>query len=242
MPGTIEDQELVPGEYGLGDHGAEAARSQESDKSSDAMDEKDDENAHLFILTNPGIVWGCATNQQFATGRRTSFALRQTWSGARYEATPSAWLKAGTEYRWAWLEALPGTNPAFSTPEAYFPNLPGYRTQTRLRSVGAYVSLNGIPGEYRLGGALHLGASYQEGLGRNRLLKYYTYEIQMEGRLPMASGRSAFVGQANLEFNRKSSGGDPIPFYLLPHIGGWSTLRGFRLDTSWPAAGGKSRT
>jgi hypothetical protein len=168
--------------------------------------------------------------QDTQEGRRTSFALRQTWSGMRYEATPVGWLKAGTEYRWAWLEALPGTSPAVSTPDVYFQNLPGYNTQTRLRSVGAYISLAGIPGEYRLGGALHLGASYQEGLGRNKLLKYYSYEIQMEGRLPMASARSAFVGQANLEFNRRSSGSDPIPFYLLPHIGGSSTLRGFRLD------------
>jgi hypothetical protein len=163
-------------------------------------------------------------------GQRTNFALRQTWSGVRYEANPAGWFKAGTDYKWAWLEALPGTNPAVSAPEAYFQNLPGYRTQTRLRSVGAYVSLNGIPGEYRLGGALHLGASYQQGLGKNKLLKYYSYEIRMEGRLPIAAERSAFVGQANLEFNRRGGGSDPIPFYLLPHIGGSSTLRGFRLD------------
>jgi outer membrane translocation and assembly module TamA len=54
--------------------------------------------------------------------------------------------------------------------------------------------------------------------------------MRMEGRLPIAAERSAFVGQANLEFNRRSGGSDPIPFYLLPHIGGSSTLRGFRLD------------
>ncbi len=163
-------------------------------------------------------------------GQRTNFALRQTWSGVRYEVVPRNWFQIGTDYKWAWLEALPGTNPAVSTPDVYFPDLPGYRTQTRLQSVGAYMSLNGIPGEYRLGGAIHLGASYQEGQGRNKALKYYTYEIRLEGRLPIAPGRSAFVGQANLEFNRKDSASDPIPFYLLPHIGGSSTLRGFRLD------------
>jgi hypothetical protein len=168
-------------------------------------------------------------------GQRTNFALRQTWSGVRYEVAPAGWFQIGAEYRWAWLEALPGTNPVISTPDVYFRNLPGYRTQTRLQSVGAYMSLNGIPGEYRLGGALHLGASYQEGQGKNRLLKYYSYEIRMEGRLPIASERSAFVGQANLEFNRRSGGSDPIPFYLLPHIGGSSTLRGFRLDRFYGA-------
>jgi hypothetical protein len=46
---------LVLDEYGLGDHGAEAARSRKPGKSSDDMNEKDDEIAHLLILTNPGI-------------------------------------------------------------------------------------------------------------------------------------------------------------------------------------------
>lgn len=163
-------------------------------------------------------------------GQRTNFALRQTWTGVRYEVVPVRWVQAGTEYKWAWLTALPGTNPAFSSPDVYFPNLPGFGTQTRLQSVGTYLALNALRREYQLGGSLHLGASYQKGLGRSNLLKYYSYEIQMEGRLPLASERSALVGQANLEFTRRSANSDPIPFYLLPHIGGSSTLRGFRLD------------
>jgi hypothetical protein len=54
LPRTIEDQELVPGENGLGDYGTDAARTQKPGKSSDDVDEKDDEIAHLSILTNPG--------------------------------------------------------------------------------------------------------------------------------------------------------------------------------------------
>jgi len=45
---------LVPGENGLGDYGTDAARTQKPGKSSDDVDEKDDEIAHLSILTNPG--------------------------------------------------------------------------------------------------------------------------------------------------------------------------------------------
>ena len=37
-------------ENGLGDHRTDAARTQESGKSSDSMNEKDDELAHLSIL------------------------------------------------------------------------------------------------------------------------------------------------------------------------------------------------
>ena len=39
----------------LGDNGTEAAQTQESGKSGDDVDEKDDEIAHLLIITNPGI-------------------------------------------------------------------------------------------------------------------------------------------------------------------------------------------
>ena len=43
-----------------GDYGTGAARTQESDKSSDDTDEEDDEIAHLPIVTKPGIAWDCA--------------------------------------------------------------------------------------------------------------------------------------------------------------------------------------
>jgi hypothetical protein len=49
---------LLLDENGLGDHRTEAARTQESGKSSDDMDEKDDEIAHLRIITKHGIAWG----------------------------------------------------------------------------------------------------------------------------------------------------------------------------------------
>jgi hypothetical protein len=37
----------------FGANGTEAARTQESGKRSDDMDEKDDEIAHLLVVTNP---------------------------------------------------------------------------------------------------------------------------------------------------------------------------------------------
>ena len=58
LPGSIKDEELVLDENGLGDHRTDAARTQESGKSSDDMDEKDDEITHLLIITKPGIAWG----------------------------------------------------------------------------------------------------------------------------------------------------------------------------------------
>ena len=111
----------------------------------------------------------------------------------------------------------------------YFPGLAGYHTPARFQSTGAYLDLDGIRGEYQLGGAAHTGASYQDGMGSSRL-SYFTYEMQLEGRLPVFSPGSALIGQANFQLNRTRGGSDDIPFYLLPHIGGSSTLRGFALD------------
>jgi hypothetical protein len=45
-------------ENGLGDHEADAARTQEPGKGNDDMDEKDSEIAHLLIITKPGIARG----------------------------------------------------------------------------------------------------------------------------------------------------------------------------------------
>jgi len=66
-------------------------------------------------------------------------------------------------------------------------------------------------------------------LGGNNI-KYFSYEAQLEGRLPVVPDNSVVVGQANIEWNRLSGGSGPIPFFLLPHIGGSATLRGVALD------------
>lgn len=162
-------------------------------------------------------------------GKRSNFALRQSWVGLRWETQPKKWIAWGSEYKLAWLSAGPGTNPAFSSPDVFFFNLPGYKGKTRLQSVGTYLDLSALPGEYSLGGAAHLGVSLQDGLGSRRL-RYYGYETRLEGRMPVAGNRSVLVGEADVELTREAGGSDPVPFYLLPRVGGSSTLRGFALD------------
>jgi hypothetical protein len=126
------------------------------------------------------------------------------------------------------LSTRSGTNPAFSSPDEFFPELPGFGRQIRLHSIGLYSDLAYLPGDYDWGGAAHLGASYQQGVGN--AVKYFSYETQLEGRLPILNGRSALVGEANVELNRERHGSEPLPFFLQPHIGGSSTLRGYALD------------
>jgi len=159
----------------------------------------------------------------------TNFALRQTWGGVRWEAPPAKHFLWGALYRQAWIFASAGDNAAYPGPEIYFGRLAGYGSQTRLHSVGTYLDMNYLQGEYQWGGAAHWGASYQHGAGASHL-RYFAYEMQLEGRMPVVSTSSVLVGQANFQLERERSGSDPIPFYMQPHIGGSSTLRGYPLD------------
>jgi outer membrane protein assembly factor BamA len=157
------------------------------------------------------------------------FALRQTWTGVRGEVAPHRRLRFGGEYKLAWLYSMDSPNTQYGSPEAVFPGLPGFRQNVHLQSLGFYADADGLNGEYEMGGLLHAGASLQDGLGENAL-QYFSYEGQAEGRLPIAKERSALVFQGSLEFTRPRSGSVAIPFYLYPHIGGESTLRGYNLD------------
>ncbi len=160
---------------------------------------------------------------------RTKFALRQTWGGGRFEFIPHRRLVFGAEYRTAWLFSTKGTDPLYGSPGETFPDLPGFGERIRAQTAGFYIRADGIRGEYDMGGQLHFGASSVDGLADSRL-KYIELEGLFEGRLPVATARSVLVAQGQLDFVRPRGGSDPIPFYLLPHIGGSSTLRGFSLD------------
>ncbi len=160
---------------------------------------------------------------------RTKFALRQTWGGLRLEFAPRTRLRFGGEYRLAWLSSMASPNTLYTSPDVHFPGLPGFGAHLRLESAGAYIDADGVRSEYGLGGMLHAGASVQHGLG-NSHLKYFSYEGSLEGRLPVAKERSVLVAQGAFELGRLRRGSEPIPFYLLPRIGGSSTLRGFALD------------
>lgn len=160
---------------------------------------------------------------------RTNFALRQSWAGARWEFSPIRRIRFGALHRWSWTRAEAGTNAALTQTAARFPGLPGYASERRLVSTGVYWDMDGLRDEYGLGGATHVGGSYNRSFDAGDL-RYYSLEAQMEGRTPIKSQNSVLVGQANFEINREQGGSDRIPFYLQPHIGGSSTLRGYQLD------------
>ena len=49
-------------QHRLRDDRTDAARTKEAGERHDEMNEKDNQIAHLLILTKPGITWGCVTN------------------------------------------------------------------------------------------------------------------------------------------------------------------------------------
>ncbi len=160
---------------------------------------------------------------------RTDFALRQSWAGARVEFTVPKHLRWGVENKFIATRALAGRNNRTASTPDVFTALPGMGSLLRFNSTGAYADADFSQGEYGWTGRAHIAASYQHGLGTSAL-RYFTYEGRIEGRLPVRRGQSALVGQIALNVNHENSGSDPIPFYLRPHIGGSSTLRGFALD------------
>ena len=164
-----------------------------------------------------------------SAGNHTSFALRQSWTGLRFEVTPKKRFRLGILSRWEWLSASQGRNGLLPAITTFFPNPIGYNRETRLNSSGAYIDLDGLREEYQLGGAAHVGASYQRSFGGGHL-RYVALDMQLEGRTPIKTGNSVLVGQANFQMNRERGASDPIPFYLQPRIGGSTTLRGYPLD------------
>jgi hypothetical protein len=159
---------------------------------------------------------------------RTQFALRQTWVGARWQVNLLRRLKLGTGYKRAWLLTQPGRRSRYPSPDELFPDLGGFNEKIQLHNVGTFFDADGLRGEYDLGGKAYLEAAYQDQLGGD--LRYFTYDIELEGRMPVAPGRSVLIGQTQIQLNRERGGSDPLPFFLNAHVGGSSTLRGFGLD------------
>jgi len=159
----------------------------------------------------------------------SSFALRQTSFGVRWEVAPVARFSFGMEYTGALLTARPTDGTFPSTDTVFGPSVPGLNERTELQSMGAFVDVRTLASGYARGGRAHFGASWQDGFGEKDL-RYARIESRLEGHLPVVRGRSALIGQAALELTREARGTSPVPFYLYPRIGGSATLVGFPLD------------
>jgi hypothetical protein len=168
--------------------------------------------------------------QQSRRENHSSFALRQWSGGMLWETRPIRHLRAGTEYKVAALTTGPSLSGRFPSIETVFGDeLAGFNERVELQSIGGFFDADLMQGDYKLGGRVHIGASWQDSFGAAEI-RYARYEGRFDGRLPIVRGRSALVGQIAAEFTREAPGSQPVPFFLYPRVGGSSTLRGFALD------------
>jgi hypothetical protein len=159
----------------------------------------------------------------------SSFALRQGSFSLQWRQRLHGRIRVGAVYTLASLKALNSTGGTRPPVEETFGDLPGLDQRTNFHSIGANVGLSGYRGDYRLGGRGEFGASWQDSYGGPDI-RYLRMEGFMEGRLPVVTGRSAFLGQAGTVMIREDSGTAALPFYLYARTGGSATLRGFPLD------------
>jgi hypothetical protein len=167
--------------------------------------------------------------QESSVTNASSFALRQSSLSLQWRQHFHPRIKAGVVYTLAWLKALNAVGGTRPPVEEVFGEMPGIDEIYKFQSIGANVGLDGYRGEHQLGGRTELGASWQESFGGPEI-RYARIEGIMEGILPIAKGRSSFVGQAATVMIREDSGTTPLPFYLYARTGGSATLRGFPLD------------
>ncbi len=166
---------------------------------------------------------------QSLLGQRTSFALRQTWAGARWELEPRPILRFGAAVRRTWFQTKAGSNEEIAPPDRVFPDLPGYQENLALNNAGVYAAFSPGEGSYSLGGTLSGEASYNRGRTSENV-RFFSYRAFAEARVPVWFGVSQFALSMSAASVRKTGESGPIPFYLLPRLGGSEGLRGFRPD------------
>ncbi len=166
---------------------------------------------------------------QSLPGQRTSFALRQTWAGVRWELEPRSILRFGAALRRSWFQTKAGKSEEIAPPDRVFAGLPGYGEDLTLNNAGVYAALTPGAGAYSLGATLSGEASYNRGRAAENV-RFFSYRGSAEARVPIWFGLSQVALSLSAASLRKTGESGPIPFYLLPHLGGSEGLRGFRPD------------
>jgi hypothetical protein len=162
---------------------------------------------------------------------KTNYSFRQPYGSATLEVRPARnWLQlvGGLEYsQW---DQRPGEGTTPSVDEIYTPGtLPGLGAKvTYLHSQGtAAIDWRSSAGYSRRGG--YYGATFHDYTDADDRYGFQQVDYDVVQHVPL--GRDAWV--LSLHGNMSSTltkSGQEIPFFMLPSVGGGSSLRGF---TSW---------
>lgn len=157
---------------------------------------------------------------------RTSYFLQDRGAGASLGSELGA-TRIEFGFRFTRAEIFRGRDKGFPSTEVVFPGLPGLANGSSLLSYGvrASTALLDNPADP------HRGVRWAGRFLRNDStdgggFRFFDYGAEMEGYVPLGAGRTlALRGVGDF---REPRGGGEIPFYLLPHLGGGQTMRGFR--------------
>ncbi len=155
-------------------------------------------------------------------GFRTDFGLRHGWLEARVETRPVRLLRFGASQRLSWFDLEEGTDDAVTSAADAFAGLAAPRSHA-LNSLGGYLVVGTEDEGHDWGATVYLATQFHRNSDLD--LRFYSSDAAARARIPVR-GNSSLLVEHRLSAVRPNSGSAPVPFYLLPRLGG-ASLRGF---------------
>jgi outer membrane translocation and assembly module TamA len=157
---------------------------------------------------------------------RTNFRLTQTYASGSAQFKPTPWtrLEGQLGYEDYTTEAGRGSRPSIETRYDTL-TAPGlFEDMTFVRSEArAAIDYRTAPGYSRRGGSYEIGlVSYAD---RDRTYSFERLDGELVQHVPIL--RENWVISLRGRVQTTLDGGDRIPYFLLPQLGGGSTLRGY---------------
>jgi len=162
------------------------------------------------------------------TANRADFAFEQPYAGARFKVKPTRrlWVLGGSAdvARWSFNDP---TGIAPSVDSVYTPaTLPGLGITTTFVHSQATVGFDWRPAQAyaRRGGFYSITAHDYTDNDSRFGFRRVDYRVTQHFPILRESWVLSLNGQASATFNKD---GQQVPFYMLPYLGGGSTLRGY---------------
>lgn len=167
---------------------------------------------------------------------RTSYNLEQTLASLDVEAAVAGAVTVAGQVELSNNNVSGGRDEAFPSTERVFSAaaVPGLGTGAELVTADLSFVLDGrdYPGDATSGGLIQVFAGVGEDTG-GAAFDYWHYGAEARGFLALLGRGNRFGPRSVLalrvrgDFNQPRNGGT-VPFFRMPHVGGSSSLRGFR--------------
>ena len=192
-------------------------------------------NEHLFVdfysahRNYPQMqFYGSGPDSQ--KGQRSNYRLEDTTTDINAGIRPFKLLTLGVGTGYVWMNVGPGTRSGWiSTEQQFTPEqAPGINRQTDFLRYGGFAQLDyrDDPLGPRKGGNYLVQYTWYDDrkLG---LFDFRRLDVNLEQYVPFFNKRRVFAFRARTVLT-ESGGGNVIPFYMQPTLGGGNDLRGFR--------------